>query len=85
MSACGAEEQERVVVKGYSVPLSPLGQANLAPAPPWHYSSDEDFRIYDDQNFNYRRSLTPPKIRSEARGAWPLNLDFSAVLQNAFV
>ena len=28
------------MLKGYSVPLSPLGQANLAPRPPWHYSSD---------------------------------------------
>jgi hypothetical protein len=28
------------VLKGYSIPLSPLGQANLAGEPPWHYSSD---------------------------------------------
>jgi hypothetical protein len=28
------------MLKGYSVPLSPLGQANLATNPPWHYSSD---------------------------------------------
>ena len=28
------------MVKGYSIPLSPLGQANLAGDPPWHYSSE---------------------------------------------
>jgi len=28
------------MLKGYSAPLSPLGHANLAPRPPWHYSSD---------------------------------------------
>lgn len=28
------------MLKGYTVPLSPLGQANLAAPPPWHYSSD---------------------------------------------
>jgi hypothetical protein len=28
------------VVKGYSIPLSPLGQANLAGDPPWRYSSE---------------------------------------------
>lgn len=25
-------------MKGYTVPLSPRGEANLAPAPPWHYA-----------------------------------------------
>jgi acetoacetate decarboxylase len=25
-------------MKGYTVPLSPRGIANLAPAPPWHYA-----------------------------------------------
>jgi hypothetical protein len=28
------------MLKGYSIPLSPLGQANLAGDPPWHYSSE---------------------------------------------
>jgi hypothetical protein len=28
------------VLKGYSIPLSPLGEANHAGNPPWHYSSD---------------------------------------------
>ncbi len=28
------------MLKGYSIPLSPLGEANLASTPPWHYSSD---------------------------------------------
>ena len=28
------------MLKGYTVPLSPLGQANLVAAPPWHYSGD---------------------------------------------
>jgi hypothetical protein len=36
----GADEQERLLLKGYSIPLSPLGQANHATSPPWHYSSD---------------------------------------------
>ncbi len=26
------------MLKGYSTPLSPLGRANLVPAPPWHYA-----------------------------------------------
>lgn len=28
------------MLKGYTVPLSPMGEANLVPAPPWHYSGD---------------------------------------------
>ncbi len=28
------------MLKGYTVPLSPLGKANLVAAPPWHYSGD---------------------------------------------
>ncbi|GAA1306534.1 acetoacetate decarboxylase family protein [Pseudonocardia xinjiangensis] len=28
------------MVKGYTVPLSPRGDANLASAPPWHYAGD---------------------------------------------
>jgi hypothetical protein len=28
------------MLKGYTVPLSPFGKANLVAAPPWHYSGD---------------------------------------------
>jgi acetoacetate decarboxylase len=28
------------MLKGFSTPLSPLGCANLTPAPPWHYAGD---------------------------------------------
>lgn len=28
------------MLKGYSVPRSPLGEAALVPAPPWHYAGD---------------------------------------------
>ncbi|GHH88730.1 acetoacetate decarboxylase [Streptomyces sulfonofaciens] len=28
------------MLNGYSVPLSPKGQANLVPRPPWHYAGD---------------------------------------------
>ncbi|OEU92347.1 acetoacetate decarboxylase [Streptomyces abyssalis] len=28
------------MLQGYTVPLSPRGEANLASAPPWHYSGD---------------------------------------------
>ena len=28
------------MLKGYTVPLSPLGKANLVATPPWHYSGD---------------------------------------------
>jgi acetoacetate decarboxylase len=32
--------QEVGMLKGFTVPKSPFGQAALAPPPPWHYSSD---------------------------------------------
>ena len=28
------------MLKGFTVPRSPFGQAALTPPPPWHYSSD---------------------------------------------
>jgi len=28
------------MLQGYTYPLSPRGEANLAPAPPWHYAGD---------------------------------------------
>ncbi len=28
------------MLKGYTVPLTPQGQSEITPAPPWHYSSD---------------------------------------------
>ena len=28
------------MLKGFTVPKSPFGQAALTPPPPWHYSSD---------------------------------------------
>jgi acetoacetate decarboxylase len=28
------------MLKGYSLPRTPLGQSSLAPAPPWHYAGD---------------------------------------------
>ncbi|MGH8793793.1 MAG: acetoacetate decarboxylase family protein, partial [Stackebrandtia sp.] len=28
------------MLQGYTVPLTPLGQANLASAPPWHYAGE---------------------------------------------
>ena len=28
------------MLKGYTVPKSPFGQAALTPPPPWHYSGD---------------------------------------------
>jgi hypothetical protein len=28
------------MLKGFTVPRSPLGQAAIDPPPPWHYSSD---------------------------------------------
>ena len=33
-------EQEMEMLKGYTVPKSPFGQAALTPPPPWHYSGD---------------------------------------------
>src|SRR5580692_10951780 len=32
--------QEVDMLKGFTVPKSPFGQAALSPPPPWHYSSD---------------------------------------------
>jgi acetoacetate decarboxylase len=32
--------EEPRMLKGFTVPKSPFGQAALTPAPPWHYSSD---------------------------------------------
>jgi acetoacetate decarboxylase len=32
--------QESTMLKGFTVPKSPFGQAALTPPPPWHYSSD---------------------------------------------
>jgi hypothetical protein len=33
-------KQESSMLKGFTVPKSPFGQAALTPPPPWHYSSD---------------------------------------------
>src|SRR4051812_42433678 len=33
-------KQESMMLKGFTVPKSPFGQAALTPPPPWHYSSD---------------------------------------------
>jgi acetoacetate decarboxylase len=35
-----ANAQEPTMLKGFTVPKSPFGQAALTPPPPWHYSSD---------------------------------------------
>jgi hypothetical protein len=32
--------QEMGMLKGFTVPKSPFGQAALAPPPPWHYAGD---------------------------------------------
>jgi acetoacetate decarboxylase len=32
--------QESMMLKGFTVPKSPFGQAALTPPPPWHYSGD---------------------------------------------
>jgi Acetoacetate decarboxylase (ADC) len=32
--------EEPIMLKGFTVPKSPFGQAALTPPPPWHYSSD---------------------------------------------
>ena len=32
--------QGLMMLKGFTVPKSPFGQAALTPPPPWHYSSD---------------------------------------------
>jgi Acetoacetate decarboxylase (ADC) len=36
----GENTQESMMLKGFTVPKSPFGQAALTPPPPWHYSSD---------------------------------------------
>jgi acetoacetate decarboxylase len=36
----GENTQELMMLKGFTVPKSPFGQAALTPPPPWHYSSD---------------------------------------------
>jgi Acetoacetate decarboxylase (ADC) len=49
------------MLKGYSVPLSPLGQSSLAPRPPWHYSSDvvaAEFWV----NRDAAQAALPPKV-----------------------
>ena len=33
-------EMEMEMLKGYTVPKSPFGQAALTTPPPWHYSGD---------------------------------------------
>jgi hypothetical protein len=38
--AAQKERYEDTVLKGYSYPLSPRGEMNLAPAPPWHYAGE---------------------------------------------
>jgi acetoacetate decarboxylase len=56
------------VLKGYSVPLSPLGQANLAPTPPWHYSSDvlaAEFWV----NREAAQATLPPNVTIDGDGA----------------
>jgi len=55
------------VLKGYSVPLSPLGQANLAAPPPWHYSSDivaAEFWV----NRDAAQAVLPPKMSIDGAG-----------------
>jgi hypothetical protein len=55
------------VLKGYSVPLSPLGQANLAPPPPWHYSSDviaAEFWV----NRDAAQACLPPRVTIDGAG-----------------
>ena len=55
------------MLKGYTVPLSPLGQANLAPKPPWHYSSDvvaAEFWV----NRDAAQAVLPPKVTIDGAG-----------------
>jgi hypothetical protein len=55
------------MLKGYSVPLSPLGQANLAPTPPWHYSSDvlaAEFWV----NRDAAQAVLPPRVTIDGAG-----------------
>jgi hypothetical protein len=55
------------VLKGFTVPLSPLGQANLASLPPWHYSSDivaAEFWVDRDA----AQAVLPPKVTIDGVG-----------------
>jgi hypothetical protein len=55
------------VLKGYTVPRSPLGLANLAPTPPWHYSSDvvaAEFWV----NRDAAQATLPPKVTIDGAG-----------------
>ena len=55
------------MLKGYTVPLSPLGQTNLAPLPPWHYSSDvvaAEFWVKRDA----AQALLPPGVTIDGEG-----------------
>ncbi|TXS79086.1 acetoacetate decarboxylase [Streptomyces sp. me109] len=58
-------------MKGYTVPLSPRGIANLAPAPPWHYAGTvvavEFFTSPDAAAATLPEGLTPDPV-SGGRG-----------------
>ena len=66
------------MLKGYTVPLSPKGQAALAPPPPWHYSSDVlAVEFWADPDAV--TALLPPgmKLDTEAQGhAFAMFLDW---------
>ena len=34
------EDRDTEMLKGFTVPKSPFGQASLNPSPPWHYAGD---------------------------------------------
>ena len=55
------------MLKGYSIPLSPLGQTNLAGTPPWHYSSDvvaAEFWVERDA----AQTVLPPNVAIDGDG-----------------
>lgn len=55
------------MLKGYSVPLTPLGLANLAATPPWHYSSDvvaAEFWVSRDA----AQAVLPPHVTIDGEG-----------------
>jgi len=55
------------MLKGYSIPLSPHGEANLAGTPPWHYSSDvvaAEFWV-DRQAVE---AVLPPRVTVDGEG-----------------
>ena len=55
------------MLKGYTVPLSPLGLANLASPPPWHYSSDvvaAEFWVDRDA----AQAALPPRVTIDGAG-----------------